>query len=136
MTIEDLPKVLPEVAGRGEHTVMPVRSAQLSPKLPQQLSDPAAQTDTAGLAEQLALLETARGAFSQGDAVRALQALQTHAQQFPQSSLSEEREALLIKSLLLAGRRSEGEARLVQFEENFPSSLLMPNLRQSMGKIP
>ncbi len=136
MTIEDLPKVLPEVAGPGEHAVMPARSAHDPPRQPQPPSDPAEQTNTAGLAEQLSLLETARGAFSHGDAARALQALQAHAQQFPHCALSEEREALLIKSLLLAGRRSDAETRLLQFQENFPSSLLLPNLRQSIGKIP
>lgn len=97
---------------------------------------PVNQAEPSDLAEQLALLETARRAVGQRDAPAALQALAAHAQGFPSSLLTEEREALTIKALVMANRIDEATARARRFEAQFPNSMLLPSIRQTIQTIP
>jgi len=90
----------------------------------------------ANLAEQQALLDVARGAFARSDYSTTLDLLKTHFQRFPKSVLGEEREALAIKALAASGRRAEAQARALRFKAQFPQSLLMPSLNDSLQANP
>jgi hypothetical protein len=90
----------------------------------------------ASLAEQQALLDVARSAFAQSDYAATLTALARHFQRYPKSVLGEEREALEIKTLAAAGRIAEAKARAARFKAQFPQSLLLPSVQDSIGAIP
>ncbi len=90
----------------------------------------------ASLAEQQALLDLARSAFAHSDYAATLAALSTHFQRYPRSVLGEEREALDIKALSAAGRTAEAKARAARFKAQFPQSLLLPSVQDSVGLIP
>jgi len=78
------------------------------------------------LAAESALLDIARTALAAGDADHALEAVDKHAASFPHGLLAEEREALGIRALLMAGRVDEGRSRLARFRTRYPESLVLP----------
>jgi hypothetical protein len=88
------------------------------------------------LAEQQALLDVARSAFARSDYPATLSLLKTHAQRFPKSVLGEERAALEIKALAASGRKVESEARAARFATQFPQSLLLPSINDSLRANP
>jgi hypothetical protein len=106
---------------------------------PSPAAEPAAVTRSSGsetLAAQRALLDTARAALGRGNSAAALDALDAHQREFPNSVLSEEREALAIKALAGAGRRAEAEARGARFRSRYPNSILRPAIDDALGTIP
>ncbi len=84
---------------------------------------------SASLAEQQALLDRARASLGRNDGRAALETLRLHAERFPESVLTEERDALTIKALVRTGAGAEARARLASFELKFPRSPLLPSLR-------
>jgi hypothetical protein len=134
--IDALPEIEPEPQAGAERFSNSRRAGTAMPKRTLAVEAPVASSGGPNLAEQLALLETARGAIQKRDASAALRALSSHAAQFPSSVLNEERDALTIKALVMANRRAEAAGRLVQFETAYPGSLLLPALRQSVGNFP
>lgn len=132
VAIEDLPRVA--AAPRTAAVDNANRQSASSNAVQQQLApaDSATSGPGPGLAEQLALLETARTALRQHDAAAALRALQEHAAKFPKSLLAEEREALTIRALLMSNRVPEAQSRLARFEQTYPGSLLLPTLRGAL----
>jgi hypothetical protein len=92
--------------------------------------------ESASLAEQQALLDLARSAFARSDYAATLQALSAHFRRYPKSILGEEREALEIKALAASGRDTEARARAARFKAQFPQSLLLPSVTDSVGAIP
>jgi hypothetical protein len=93
-------------------------------------------TPSSDLAKQVTALEGARAALTRKDPAAALQALQVHAQEYPNSPLTEEREALVVKSLVLSHRIAEARSQLARFERQFPNSLLLPALQEAVVNIP
>jgi hypothetical protein len=77
----------------------------------------------ASLAAESALLDVARTALARGEADHALAATARHAAQFPNGALREEREALTVKALALAGRDSEARAKADRFRARYPGSV-------------
>ncbi len=75
------------------------------------------------LAQEQALVDTARAALARGRAADALRAADEHATRFPGGKLAEERENLAIQALAFAGRRDEALARAARFHERYPGSL-------------
>ena len=104
-----------------------------APSQPVQAAPAIVSAQSPGLAEQLALLETARNAIAQKNVAAALRALESHAAQFPSSALAEEREALTIRALVQANRVTEAKRHLTQFETQFPNSLLLSALKRTLG---
>ncbi|HWZ92867.1 MAG TPA: hypothetical protein VNW92_28575 [Polyangiaceae bacterium] len=96
----------------------------------------AERSSPASLAEQQALLDVARSAFARSDYAATLDALSSHFRRYPKSLLGEEREALEIKALAASGRDAEAKARAARFKAQFPQSLLMPSVNDSIGAIP
>ncbi len=99
----------------------------LAASAPSSASAPAAPTDSGEhLRAESALLDTARSAVAQGEGERALAAVARHEATFPNGLLREEREALAVKALILAGRGDQAVARGARFRERYPTSVLSP----------
>jgi len=88
------------------------------------------------LAAERALLDIARGAFASGDAEGALTAIQRHARDFPRGELTEEREALAVKSLVMAGRYDAARARGARFRAQYPRSVMLRSVESALANIP
>ena len=134
VAIDQLPAIPTALVKSSERAPLPAhppagKDVELGPK-------PVTADNTVSLAEQLAQLELARTALSNKDAATALRELNAHAHRYPKSPLTEEREALTIKGLLLANRVGEARAKLAEFERQFPNSLMLPALRESIGTFP
>jgi len=78
------------------------------------------------LAAERALLDRVQRALRAGDVVGAQRAIDAHVRRFPTGILAEEREALAIKTLIVAGRREEAQKRAAAFRERFPDGLFQP----------
>jgi hypothetical protein len=85
--------------------------------------------------DDLALLERARSAFATGDTPGTLQLLRQHQQRFPSSMLQQEREALTIRALVAAGRRSEAKRRAEAFAKSYPRSALRGSVERAVGNF-
>jgi len=90
----------------------------------------------ADLAEQQALLDQARAAFARSDYPNTLALLHTHHQRFAKSLLGEERAALEIKALAASGGKAEARASATRFRAQFPQSLLLPSVNDSVHDNP
>jgi hypothetical protein len=89
-----------------------------------------------GIELELSELEQARRAVSQGEGPSALRVLARHRQRYPSSVLAQEREALTVKALVLAGRHDEARKVAASFKANHPSSMLLDSVERSLGSIP
>jgi hypothetical protein len=85
------------------------------------------------LERELSLLERARSALSEGQPQTALQLLREHHSLYPKSVLQQEREALAIRALLGAGRRSEAQRRAQTFIQAYPTSALRGSIERAVG---
>ena len=138
-----LPMPAPSVSSAAPST--PSASLEPEPEPPANAATPrsatpgaaaAARSGLADLAEQQALLDQARTAFARSDYRSTLALLHTHHQRFPKSVLGEERAALEIKALAASGRTAEAQARATRFTAQFPQSLLLPSVNDSLHDNP
>jgi hypothetical protein len=106
--------------------------APTSPQAP--ASAPASPGES--LAAERALLDVARSAFGRGEGDEALAALARHERLFPGGQLAEEREALAVRSLILARRASEARARAARFRKRYPTSVMLPAVEASLDGAP
>jgi hypothetical protein len=120
-SIEQAPTGVPAEARPPIAPALPIAPAR--PPLASSAAGEAAGKDV-DLAAERAVLEIARNAVGRGEGAAALRALERHAAEFPRGRLTEEREALWIQALALAGRRSEARARAERFRASFPRSML------------
>ena len=88
------------------------------------------------LTAQQALLDEARTALARGDEKAALRAIDLHARRYPDSVMTEEREALAIKALIASGNYAEARARSGRFRARYPRSLLLPSIDEALSEIP
>jgi hypothetical protein len=88
------------------------------------------------LAAESAVLDIARAAVAAGDGERALQAVDRHAAAFPRGLLTEEREALGIRALSIAGRAVDARARATRFRARYPESLFLPGIEAATKGAP
>ncbi len=88
------------------------------------------------LEAERSLLDEARSALSQGDALRALSLTESHIRRFGHPQLAEEREALAIQALVSGGRYEEARGRAARFRTAWPSSLFLPAVEASVASIP
>ncbi|XXT19197.1 RNA polymerase sigma factor [Sorangium sp. So ce429] len=82
--------------------------------------------DRHSVGPDISLLGRADAALGAGRATEALDLLERHARKYPHGPSTEQREALAVRVLLAAGRRTEAAARAERFRAAFPGSLLMP----------
>lgn len=89
---------------------------------------PAMPGDDVSLGVERQLLDRGRLSLVRGDAVGALADLDEHRRRYPESQLSEVREALTVQALLRSGRVAEARSHEAEFRRRYPSSLLLPAL--------
>ncbi|MCP3063738.1 hypothetical protein LXT21_33685 [Myxococcus sp. K38C18041901] len=80
--------------------------------------------------EELLLIDDAHRALQGGDAEEALLLLRRHASRFQGGALAQEREVLAIEALVLLGRRSEAQARALDFQTKYPTSSHLVRLQK------
>ncbi|MCB9549952.1 MAG: hypothetical protein H6706_29440 [Myxococcales bacterium] len=88
------------------------------------------------LAAERALLAGVAAALRRGDGAEALRGVDGHRARFPRGRLVEEREALAVRALVLAGRHDEARAAAEAFAARFPDSLLGGGVRAAVDQIP
>ena len=97
---------------------------------------PAGGVEASSLAAESALLDVARAAVANGQSDQALAAIDRHASRFSRGILTEEREALAVRALVMAGRGAEARARALAFQEAYPKSLFAPVVRAAIDRAP
>ncbi|MDB4939135.1 MAG: hypothetical protein JWP87_6107 [Labilithrix sp.] len=119
------PPLPPLTPASNEVPAVSVSSLPASPRAPAAAPPvtSAAKATSSDLAAEQALIDTARSALARGRAGDALSAADDHARKYPRGRLAEERETMAIQALLLAGRRSDAEARGQRFHRTYPGSL-------------
>ncbi len=76
----------------------------------------------------LELLQRAHAAYTRHDFPGALMMVEEHARRFPKGLLTEQREALRVRSLASAGRADEAHRAAAAFAVRFPRSVLLPRV--------
>ena len=84
------------------------------------------------LAAERALLTDARAAMQASDAPRALAILDNHEHRFARGQLAEERDALRVAALWLAGDRQGARSRAEAFARRHPDSLFLPSVERAV----
>lgn len=82
---------------------------------------------------ELELMRSAHVAYARHDFTSALLLAGEHARRFPGGLLTEEREALRVRSLLGAGRVAEAQRAAGAFAARFPRSVLVRRLQDEVG---
>ena len=82
-------------------------------------------------AAELELLQRAQAAYAGRDFAGGLLVLAEHSRRFPNGRLSEEREALRVRSLVGSGRGNEARRAVAAFAHRFPRSVLLPRLQET-----
>lgn len=115
---------LPLPAVRPSSAAVPAsRSAESTPRLP------------GDLAAERMLLDEARAAIANGRSDKALRAIGKHAEAFPHGLLAEEREALAVRALVMAGQPDSARARGDQFRTQYPNSVMRRAVESSLESI-
>jgi hypothetical protein len=109
---------------------------QPSPPVARPVAPPPSENGGQELAAESALLDIARAAIARGEADHALAAVDRHASSFPHGVLREEREALGVKALVIAGRGDDARARAARFRTKYPESLFLPALESALRSVP
>lgn len=86
--------------------------------------------------EENALVTMAQNALARGDSAAALAALDDHAKRFPGGKMAEEREALAVRALVMAGRKEEARTRGERFKKTFKGSMFLPVVDGALGSSP
>lgn len=95
---------------------------------------PASRSSDERLAAERALIEVARTALARGDSQAALASLQRHARNFSRGQLSEERDALWIRALVIDREFAAAGIRAEKFQTRYPRSLFLPMIRDALAK--
>ena len=88
------------------------------------------------LAAERKLVEMARSALARGHTEGAIAALRRHVHQFPNGQLAEERDSLLVQTLVAKGDFAQARVRARSFERQHPHSLFSPVVEQALKSIP
>jgi outer membrane protein assembly factor BamD (BamD/ComL family) len=89
-----------------------------------------------GLAAERKWVEMARTALARGRVDGALAALRHHARAYPSGQLTEERDSLLIQSLVAKGDYAQARTQAARFDRQHPHSLFSPAIEQALQSIP
>lgn len=112
------------------------RKSRVEPQGRVQVRGTAGNSNQLTLSAEQALLTQARSALAQSQPDAALAATQEHARRFPQGMLIEERETLAIRALVQAKRVKEARERGKHFRQEFPTSIYLPAVEQTLSSIP
>jgi hypothetical protein len=108
----------------GESDVAPTASSPSSRPTP--FEGWGASARGAAISEERALLDIARAALEREDGSAALGATREHERRFPNGVLVQEREAMVIRALVMMGDTKGALARAGRFRERYPDSMLLP----------
>lgn len=103
---------------------------------PEVASNRSAAARDDNLAEERAMIETARMAIARDDAEAALVAIDRHAARHPHGRLAQERDALRIRALVSAGRGGEAREHASRFRREYPNSFLLPVVNAALEGAP
>jgi len=78
----------------------------------------------------------ARTALARGRVDGALAALRHHARMYPSGQLAEERDGLLVQSLVAKGDYAQARIQAARFARQHPHSLFAPAIDQALRSIP
>lgn len=120
-TVTQAPSVVPAIMPSDLPSVEPPAAPVVSPSATAHA--PPARSPSGDPNEERALVDTARTALARGRAADALTAIAEHAKRFPHGRLVEEREALAVQSLALAGDRAGALERSRRFHRAYPNSI-------------
>lgn len=81
------------------------------------------------------ILSAAREALVAGDIDRALRALESHSVLFLRGQLAEEREALLVQALVVAGNASRARERADMFRARYPDSIQLRAVDAALERL-
>jgi hypothetical protein len=125
-------RTMPAPAAALPPPALPTSPAVDQPKVDQDIPPMArssrplrATTPQESYAAELELLTRAQVAYAGRDFGNALGLLAEHGRRFPSGRLTEEREALRVRSLTGAGRTEEAQRAAAAFAERFPRSVLL-----------
>jgi hypothetical protein len=131
-----LPSAVIAPAESASGPVVPVVSPLQLPSVPNASSStahasasPRAEGD---LAAERRILEIGRTALGRGDGPAAIAALDRHAREYPRGQLVEEREAMAVQALVMAGRNKEAAERAARFRRRFPDSPFARNVDEAL----
>jgi hypothetical protein len=105
------------------------------PRGAEPLASPSASSRST-LSQERALVERARAAIARRDGLSALEALTEHERAFPNGKLAEERDALFVQALALAGRSDDARRRALQFESRYPTSMFAGRVDATLRELP
>lgn len=88
------------------------------------------------LGEERTLVERGRAAVARRDGLSALEALTAHERAFPDGKLAEERDALLVQALVLAGRGADARRHAREFTERHPGSIFTRRIEETLRELP
>ena len=123
-----------EQASEASPAPAPATTPAPSPAKPTHPARPApagAPATSAGLSDEVRVLNEAHVALRDGDSARALALLDDHRRRFSRGALGEERQAARVLALCDAGRVAEAKAAAERFLAASPRSPLAPRVRQS-----
>jgi hypothetical protein len=122
------PAIRPPAIAAPPRAALPAPQPAAGPRLQRPARAPSPQESYAA---EVRLLQRARSEYAAHDYSGALALVTEHARQFPGGRLTEEREALRVRSLAAAGRKSEAHLAFSAFARRFPHSVLLSRLQQA-----
>ena len=128
------------VQSNGPHAVTPHATVPPSRAEPRALSEPRAGAaseapiDAERLAEEVALVDQARGALARGDGAAAITALDSYQARFKQPKFAPEALYLRMESLLRLGRAAAARAVAERLVSEYPRSPHTARARQVMSE--
>jgi TolA-binding protein len=90
-------------------------------------------TTASELANQIALVDAARGALAGGDSARALASVRDYQSGYPNGSFKPEVAAIKIEALLKLGRKTEARALAERFSANYGAGPLADRVTRLLG---
>jgi hypothetical protein len=131
----EAPRAPRPLAGSSEPPAPPTRALDPAPDLPSRSAPlPAPPPSAGGLAEESALLESARRALS-GSPELTLARVREHSRRFPRGQLASERALLEIDALYRLGRRAEARALAERRLAQGGDDLYTARVRRLLDKI-
>lgn len=109
---------------RSEVPASPIVLPSQAPAVSEPVVEPAVPSTGGTLLIEQSLISRSRLALARRQPESALQALREHASRFPQGSLSEERDALMVVALASSGDLSNARSRAARFLATYPQSPL------------
>ncbi len=98
-------------------------------------SDASPRPGRTTLTEERAIVERGRAALARRDGVSSLEALREHRRQFPSGQLAEERDALLVQALAVAGHPDDARQKAREFNAKYPQSVFAGGVDETLRQL-